>query len=66
MFASLPWSYWLGIALVVWLIYDLISGSSYLWRAYRRSEEPTKYWLTLLLWSLVAVSCFVFPYWTIT
>ena len=64
MLASLPWSYWLGFALVAWLIYDLIRGSSYIWRPYKRSEEPGMYWFTILIWALVATSCFIYPYWS--
>ncbi len=57
-------TYWLGAALVLWVIYDLFSGSAWLHREYVRAEEPVGYWLTMLLWSAVAASCFIYPYWS--
>ncbi len=26
MWLSLPWSYWLGFALILWLLFDLVRG----------------------------------------
>ncbi len=63
MLMSLPWSYWLGFGLLLWLLYDLIRGVAYLWHPYAREEQPYMYWLTMLIWALVAASCFVYPYW---
>lgn len=63
MLMSLPYSYWLGFALVLWLLYDLIRGVAYIWQPYRRDEQPGMYWFTMLIWALVAASCFVYPYW---
>lgn len=59
----LPWSYWLGFALILWLLYDLITGVAYIWQPYRRKEQPDMYWLTMVIWGLVAASCFIWPYW---
>ncbi|WP_165840153.1 hypothetical protein [Motiliproteus coralliicola] len=56
----MPWTYYLGITLLLWVLWDLFSGSVWLHREYRRTHEPFGYWLTMLLWTLVAVSCF---YW---
>ncbi|MGY0219602.1 hypothetical protein ACWJJH_19790 [Endozoicomonadaceae bacterium StTr2] len=56
----MPWTYMLGIALMLWVCWDLITGSAWLHREYHRSSEPFGYWCTLLLWLGVAVSCF---YW---
>lgn len=63
MLLSLPWSYWLGFILVLWLLADLIRGSAYIWQSYQRKTQPFMYWLTMLVWALVATSCFIFPYW---
>ncbi|WP_386032955.1 hypothetical protein [Thalassotalea euphylliae] len=58
-----PWSYWLGAALLIWWAVDLISGEVYLWQPYRRSEQAGVYWLTMAIWGLVALSCFIYPHW---
>ncbi|REL36866.1 hypothetical protein [Thalassotalea euphylliae] len=58
----LPWSYWLGFALVIWLLIDLVRGQAYIWQAYRREHEPGMYWFTMLIWALVAASCFIYPH----
>ena len=56
----MTWMTILGVALLAWVLYDLVTGKVWLHRAYRRSEEPAGYWLTMGLWLLVALSCF---YW---
>lgn len=63
MLLNLPWSYWLGFGLLLWLLYDLMRGVAYLWQPYIRELQPYMYWLTMLIWVLVAVSCFVYPHW---
>lgn len=62
MFLELPWSYWLGGVLVLWLLYDLARGVAYIWHPYDRRTQPGMYWFTMLVWALVAASCFLFPY----
>lgn len=52
----------LGIILLIWVIYDLFSGQVWLHRVFYRSQEPFAYWSTLLLWLIVALSCF---YWEV-
>ena len=54
----MSWNYWLGFALILWLVFDLIRGRAYIWQAYERAEEPLMYWFTMLIWGLVAASCF--------
>lgn len=63
MFMSLPWSYWLGFALIIWLLYDLFRGVAYIWQPYRRDQQPGMYWFTMLIWASIAASCFIYPYW---
>lgn len=63
MLTSFPWSYWLGGALFIWLLFDLIRGEVYLWQPYKRAHEPAMYWLCILLWGAVALSCFLYPHW---
>lgn len=52
----MAWSAWhlVGLALVVWVGYDLVMGYTYSYRAVLRSEEPLHYWLTMCLWAVVA------------
>ncbi len=63
MWLSLPWAYWLGIVLVLWLLMDLVTGKAYIWQSYERRTEPAMYWLTMFIWGLVAASCFIYPNW---
>ena len=63
MWLSLPWAYWLGFVLILWLLMDLITGKAYIWQSYRRKEEPAMFRFTMLVWALVAASCFVYPHW---
>jgi len=53
-----PWG-WIGLTLLLWLLFDLWSGEVYLHRKVTLSEEPGLYWLTILIWSAVAGSCFI-------
>lgn len=50
----------IGVLLLTWILWDLYSGSVWLHREYHRSEEPFSYWLLIMLWLGVAISCF---YW---
>ncbi|MCV0424893.1 MAG: hypothetical protein K5905_05450 [Roseibium sp.] len=56
----MQWMTILGILLLIWVIYDLMTGKVWLHRAFRRTEEPKGYWVVMTLWFVVAVSCF---YW---
>lgn len=55
------WSIWLGVALVLWLLYDLMNGAVYLHRYIERDSEPMMYWGSIVLWGIVAASCFIYP-----
>lgn len=48
-----------GSVLALWVVYELYVGSAYLHRKFERNIEPTGYWLTMLVWSMVAASCFI-------
>ena len=47
--------FFIGIALILWVIYDLYSGKVLLHREIRRENEPILYWVTCLLWLAVAL-----------
>ncbi|MEO0439194.1 MAG: hypothetical protein AAF098_20160 [Pseudomonadota bacterium] len=44
-----------GVGLVLWVLYDLLAGTAYSYRWVSRAREPVHYWLTMALWSFVAV-----------
>lgn len=50
-------NYWLyiGIALILWVIYDLFTGKVWLHREINREYESALYWSTWLLWATVAI-----------
>lgn len=54
----MAWTTLLGCALLLWVAYDLFTGSVWLHREYNRSAEPGGYWFGILLWLAVAISCF--------
>jgi hypothetical protein len=54
----MPMTYILGVILLLWVTYDLFRGGVWLHRKFFRAQEPLAYWSTLLLWLLVALSCF--------
>lgn len=56
----MAWTAILGIVLLIWLAWDLFSGSVWLHREIYREEEPFSYWSVMIIWLVVAVSCF---YW---
>jgi hypothetical protein len=62
--SNIPMSYWLGVGLILWLLYDLVTGSAYLHREINSDTESSAYWLTMLLWAAVAASCFIYPHWS--
>lgn len=57
----MAWTTILGILLLLWVAYDLVTGRVWLHRAYDRATEPAGYWATMFLWLLVALSCI---FWT--
>jgi hypothetical protein len=46
----------IGIALIVWVIYDLLAGVTWTHRAVYRNHEPFQYWLVTLFWLFVAIA----------
>ena len=48
-----------GMLLFLWLGWDLYSGKTWLHRAIVRSEEPCLFWMSIGLWSIVALSVVV-------
>ena len=48
-----------GLALLLWFLYDLVVGYTYSYRLVLRKAEPLHYWLTLALWLTIAVLTFL-------
>jgi hypothetical protein len=44
----------IGIALVIWVLYDLISGKTWSYREIWRKYEPWQYWFFTSLWLVLA------------
>jgi len=55
---EMDYAFWLGVILLVWVFFDLVSGSVWAHRKFERKTEPAGYWVTVLVWFLIAVSCF--------
>lgn len=47
--------FYIGIGLLLWVLYELYYGVTWTWRPIYRTEEPGKYWLVTLIWISVAV-----------
>lgn len=47
--------FYIGIALIIWVVYDLLAGVTWTYREVHRNEEPVQYWLVTLLWAIIAV-----------
>lgn len=48
------WLY-IGIALLLWVAYDLFAGVTWSYREIRRQHEPILYWIFTGLWLLIAI-----------
>lgn len=47
--------FYIGIALIIWVIYDLIAGVTWTYRSIYRQYEPIQYWLVTTLWAIIAI-----------
>lgn len=50
--------FFIGIALIIWVVYDLFMGVTWTYRAVYRKNEPWAYWLVTLFWFFIAVASF--------
>jgi len=62
--------FWLiaGIALLIWVVHDLVVGSVWSYRKIHRKNEPLMYWVVLIMWFIVAILCmtpYLLYYWFI-
>lgn len=44
-----------GVGLLIWLSFDLLTGRTWLHRRYSRVSEPCAYWSILLVWFVIAL-----------
>jgi len=46
---------WIGIALLVWWLWDLYTGETYIiYEPIKRSQQPFSYWFIMLVWGAIA------------
>jgi hypothetical protein len=48
--------FYIGIALMIWVIYDLLIGKTWSYREIWRKYEPGLYWFYTIIWFALAVS----------
>jgi hypothetical protein len=51
------WTY-VGIALFIWVGWDLYAGYTLAWDVIYRDKDPMTYWVTVTIWAGLAISCF--------
>jgi len=47
--------FFIGLALIVWVIYDLWVGVTWTYREVYRKYEPIQYWIVSFLWAIIAI-----------
>ncbi len=48
--------FYIGIGLILWVLYDLYYGVTWTHKPIYRKYEPTTYWVVTLIWIAVAVT----------
>ena len=48
--------FYIGIGLLIWVLYDLFYGVTWTTRPIYRKHEPKVYWLVTIIWIIVAVT----------
>ena len=51
-----------GVGSLLWSLIELLAGRAWLHREIERGSEPTYYWVVMLLWVMLGVSCLI-PAW---
>ncbi len=46
----------ISVLLVLWVVYDIITGEVWSYYKISRKEEPGKYWLFIFTWSVIAAT----------
>lgn len=52
------WQY-IGIGLALWVLYDLFRGRVYFPAKVTRAENPGTYWTGMIVYAVLAASCFL-------
>lgn len=50
--------YIVGVALLLWVGWDLYAGYTVLHEVFYRDEDPVWYWGLISLWTVLGISCF--------
>jgi len=53
---------YIGIALLVWVAFDILAGKTWLHREVSRKHEPGFYWALIVIWLVLALSLFGFGF----
>lgn len=48
--------FYIGIALLLWVVYDLVTGKVWSYREIERKNEPAMYWVFILAWFVLAAT----------
>ena len=48
----------IGVCLFIWVAWDLYAGYTLLYDVIYKAQDPTMYWVAILAWSGLALSCF--------
>ena len=52
------WTF-VGIGSLLWSLIEMITGRAWIHREVKREEQPTTYWVVVLFWLMLGVSCLV-------
>ncbi len=52
-----------GIGSLLWSFIELITGRAWIHREIRRDQEPAYYWVVVLFWAMLGVSCLMPQLW---
>jgi len=55
------WTFF-GIGFLLWLLIELLTGRVWLHREIKNESESTYYWVIILFWAMLGVSCFIRAY----
>jgi|GEM_PF-1497586 len=54
--------FFIGIGLLIWLIYDLVVGITWSYRKIHRKQEPFLYWVFIFIWAIMALGTIYLTY----
>lgn len=52
-----------SILLILWVIYDFITGEVWSYYKIKKSEEPLKYWFFMFIWTVMSTASLYLASW---